>query len=282
MRGSAGAGPDLQHRSHQGDLGGHPGAVHGSAAVRRRDRGLGRAQEPPLTVPIAAMLALPALWYGGLAIIIAVFPLVGAKSWAISSAGSNKAGLRWWPGRPARTRSDDDPVGRCPRSTEAFPESRRAIPARYSYDWGNCPNHLSRRSKRCQIALHCLPVRLPGRRFTSRVTRPSFTSCGFCATRRPSPRSSRGRSRAVVAARLRALADVEVKPITVTTPLETTDAAELGVRIGLVPILRAGLGMVDAMLELMPRPRSGTWASSATRRRCGRSSTTTSCRIQRR
>ena len=49
-----------------------------------------------------------------------------------------------------------------------------------------------------------------------------------------------------------ALADVEVKPITVTTPLETTDAAELGVRIGLVPILRAGLGMVDAMLELMP------------------------------
>ena len=49
-----------------------------------------------------------------------------------------------------------------------------------------------------------------------------------------------------------ALADVEVKPISVTTPLETTDAAELGVRIGLVPILRAGLGMVDAMLELMP------------------------------
>ena len=28
--------------------------------------------------------------------------------------------------------------------------------------------------------------------------------------------------------------------------------AELGDRIGLVPILRAGLGMVDAMLELMP------------------------------
>ena len=30
------------------------------------------------------------------------------------------------------------------------------------------------------------------------------------------------------------------------------DASELGERIGLVPILRAGLGMVDAMLELMP------------------------------
>ena len=49
-----------------------------------------------------------------------------------------------------------------------------------------------------------------------------------------------------------ALADVEVRPRTVNTPIETTDAHELGVRIGLVPILRAGLGMVDAMLELMP------------------------------
>ena len=33
------------------------------------------------TVPIAAMLALPALWYGGLAIIIATLPLVGARTW---------------------------------------------------------------------------------------------------------------------------------------------------------------------------------------------------------
>jgi uracil phosphoribosyltransferase len=49
-----------------------------------------------------------------------------------------------------------------------------------------------------------------------------------------------------------ALADVPVKPLEVSTPLERTDAHELGVRIGLVPILRAGLGMVDAMLELMP------------------------------
>ncbi len=49
-----------------------------------------------------------------------------------------------------------------------------------------------------------------------------------------------------------ALADVRVNPLTVRTPLEETEAHELGDRIGLVPILRAGLGMVDAMLELMP------------------------------
>jgi uracil phosphoribosyltransferase len=49
-----------------------------------------------------------------------------------------------------------------------------------------------------------------------------------------------------------ALADVEVRSLPVQTPLEMTEAHELAVRIGLVPILRAGLGMVDAMLELMP------------------------------
>jgi uracil phosphoribosyltransferase len=49
-----------------------------------------------------------------------------------------------------------------------------------------------------------------------------------------------------------ALADARVQSIRVRTPLEETDGVELAERIGLVPILRAGLGMVDAMLELMP------------------------------
>jgi uracil phosphoribosyltransferase len=49
-----------------------------------------------------------------------------------------------------------------------------------------------------------------------------------------------------------ALADARLRPLDVRTPLETMEGAELGERIGLVPILRAGLGMVDAMLELMP------------------------------
>jgi uracil phosphoribosyltransferase len=49
-----------------------------------------------------------------------------------------------------------------------------------------------------------------------------------------------------------ALADARVRPFPVRTPLEETEAHQLADRIGLVPILRAGLGMVDAMLELMP------------------------------
>jgi uracil phosphoribosyltransferase len=49
-----------------------------------------------------------------------------------------------------------------------------------------------------------------------------------------------------------ALADARMRPLDVETPLETMAGEELADRIGLIPILRAGLGMVDAMLELMP------------------------------
>jgi uracil phosphoribosyltransferase len=49
-----------------------------------------------------------------------------------------------------------------------------------------------------------------------------------------------------------ALADARMRAVDVKTPLETMTGHELGERIGLIPILRAGLGMVDAMLELMP------------------------------
>ncbi len=49
-----------------------------------------------------------------------------------------------------------------------------------------------------------------------------------------------------------ALADARMQSLDVRTPIETMAGEELADRIGLIPILRAGLGMVDAMLELMP------------------------------
>ena len=49
-----------------------------------------------------------------------------------------------------------------------------------------------------------------------------------------------------------ALKDAKTRPLQIRTPMEEMEASELGERIGLIPILRAGLGMVDAMLELMP------------------------------
>jgi uracil phosphoribosyltransferase len=49
-----------------------------------------------------------------------------------------------------------------------------------------------------------------------------------------------------------ALADARMRRVDVPTPIEVMAGEELADRIGLIPILRAGLGMVDAMLELMP------------------------------
>jgi uracil phosphoribosyltransferase len=49
-----------------------------------------------------------------------------------------------------------------------------------------------------------------------------------------------------------ALEDARLTSVSVRTPLEEIEGGRLADRIGLIPILRAGLGMVDAMLELMP------------------------------
>ncbi len=49
-----------------------------------------------------------------------------------------------------------------------------------------------------------------------------------------------------------ATADLAVAPVEVTTPLATIQGQELRHKIGLVPILRAGLGMVEGVWEMMP------------------------------
>ncbi len=46
--------------------------------------------------------------------------------------------------------------------------------------------------------------------------------------------------------------DLRLAPRSVTTPLQTVVGQQLDERVGLVPILRAGLGMVDSLLDLMP------------------------------
>src|SRR5437868_371699 len=47
------------------------------------------------------------------------------------------------------------------------------------------------------------------------------------------------------------------RPITVSTPLEEAEGAELVSELVAVPILRAGLGMLDAVLELLPESNVG-------------------------
>lgn len=46
--------------------------------------------------------------------------------------------------------------------------------------------------------------------------------------------------------------DLQLEPRTVETPLAVTQGAELREKIGLIPILRAGLGMVEGVWGLMP------------------------------
>lgn len=49
-----------------------------------------------------------------------------------------------------------------------------------------------------------------------------------------------------------AMADLATRPLPIETPLAPMIAACLKPRVGLIPVLRAGLGMVGAMLELLP------------------------------
>ncbi|MBI3166442.1 MAG: uracil phosphoribosyltransferase [Anaerolineales bacterium] len=49
-----------------------------------------------------------------------------------------------------------------------------------------------------------------------------------------------------------ATADLATSPVEIQTPLAKMQAQQLKEKIGLVPILRAGLGMVEGIWELMP------------------------------
>ena len=49
-----------------------------------------------------------------------------------------------------------------------------------------------------------------------------------------------------------ATADLRLSPGTVRTPLAECPVQRVAERVGLVPILRAGLGMAEAMLEMLP------------------------------
>lgn len=49
----------------------------------------------------------------------------------------------------------------------------------------------------------------------------------------------------------------ETVPVEIETPMERTSAARITSKITVVPVLRAGLGMTDGVLELMPEARVG-------------------------
>ncbi len=55
-----------------------------------------------------------------------------------------------------------------------------------------------------------------------------------------------------------ATSELPLAPVTVRTPLETMEARRVaGKKVTLLPVLRAGLGMVDGVLRLVPSARVG-------------------------
>lgn len=51
--------------------------------------------------------------------------------------------------------------------------------------------------------------------------------------------------------------DIKLDPVTIQTPVQECETFELNTEIVLVPILRAGLGMVDGILRLIPTAKVG-------------------------
>jgi uracil phosphoribosyltransferase len=51
--------------------------------------------------------------------------------------------------------------------------------------------------------------------------------------------------------------DLQTRPVTVQTPLGAAEGRRLQADVVVVPVLRAGMGMLDAVLQLLPRARVG-------------------------
>lgn len=76
-------------------------------------------------------------------------------------------------------------------------------------------------------------------------------------TRTAPPAFRRAANRISVLLAAEALRDVPVSPAVVTTPLGPADGHVVKTDVVVVPVLRAGLGMLDAVLELLPSARVG-------------------------
>lgn len=73
----------------------------------------------------------------------------------------------------------------------------------------------------------------------------------------PPPEFRRAANRISVLLAAEALKEVPSRPHTVKTPLGPADGRIVGGDVVVVPVLRAGLGMLEAVLELVPAARVG-------------------------
>ena len=72
--------------------------------------------------------------------------------------------------------------------------------------------------------------------------------------------------------------DLPLENVAIETPVATMTGKQIsGKKLGIVPVLRAGLGMVQGMLNLIPMAKVGHIASIATRRLWNRLNITANC-----
>jgi uracil phosphoribosyltransferase len=76
-------------------------------------------------------------------------------------------------------------------------------------------------------------------------------------TRTAPPEFRRAANRISVLLATEALRDVPSTPAKVVTPLGPAEGRRVSVDVVVVPVLRAGLGMLDAVLEILPAARVG-------------------------
>jgi uracil phosphoribosyltransferase len=76
-------------------------------------------------------------------------------------------------------------------------------------------------------------------------------------TRTAPPEFRRAANRISVLLATEALRDVPSTPAKVVTPLGPADGRRVSTDVVVVPVLRAGLGMLDAVLEILPTARVG-------------------------
>ena len=75
--------------------------------------------------------------------------------------------------------------------------------------------------------------------------------------RTPSPLFRQYAQRLSVLIATEAMRDLPVQPIVVDTPLGPADGVRIDADVVVVPVLRAGLGMLDAVLSVVPHARVG-------------------------
>ena len=117
------------------------------------------------------------------------------------------------------------------------------------------PNPRIRNRQSSIVNLQCIVPPCPSIWSPTRSCRTRWSRLRDART--PAEEFRRAARRISVLLATEALRDVPTREVTVQTPLELAPGRQVAGDVVVVPVLRAGLGMLDAVLELVPDARVG-------------------------